>query len=269
MVKNLTKQTGTALAMTLMALALMVILVLTMNKLGASYAKSTSNSSDYDLAQNYARAAILAAENTALAFDNAAALQVPAGVGTLVARRNTVLSNGAFDIQTNGATCNMSAGGVRQGWCYQSAGVGSDFAQSSSFFPWTFTSSDSVKPCNSYSMVSGVLLSILDDRTNSFAIAYNSGDTSLCAQPRYIIEPISLNYLGGEGGGTIIRQANNAVPAPVIDVAQSPRVYRITVRAFGRNGDTRVTLQEYVAIYTANGNASSIIPLSVRWLRPE
>lgn len=265
MVKDLSKQNGTALAMTLMALALMVILVLTMNKLGASYAKSTSNSSDYDLAQNYAKSAMLAAENTALAFDNAAALQVPAGAGTLVARRNTILSNGAFDIQTNGATCNMSAGGVRQGWCYQSAGVGSDFAQNTNFFPWTLTAADLTAPCNSYTASSGNL-PILDDKTNRLGITFNTNDSSLCVQPRYIIEPISLNYVGG---GANIIQGNGATL--VIDTLQSARVYRITVRAFGRNGDTRVTLQEYVAIYTAAGvNASSnIIPLSMRWLRPE
>ena len=266
MVKNTLKQQGSALAMTLMALSLMVILVLTMNKLALSYTKSASNSSDYDLAQNYARAAMLAAESTALAFDNAAALQTPSGTGTLVARRRTILSSGTYNVESNGATCNMSAGGVKQGWCYQSAGVGSDFAQNSNFFPWTLTDANSVKPCNSYSPQSGYL-PILDDKTNSFGITYSSGDSSLCVQPRYIIEPISLNYIGG---GSSILQANGALLN--IDTTQSARVYRITVRAFGRNGDTRVTLQEYVAIYTqiaANVNSTSIIPLSVRWLRPE
>lgn len=249
--------------MTLMALALMVTMILTMNKLALSYTKSASNSSDYDLAQNYARAAMLAAEATVLAFDNAAALQSPAV--PLATSRHTILSSGAFNVESNGATCNMSAGGVRQGWCYQSAGVANNFAQSSNFFPWTLTAAGLDAPCNSYTAKSGNL-PILDDRTNKFGIAYNSGDTSLCVQPRYIIEPISLHYLGG---GTNILQANGGLLN--IDANQSARVYRITVRAFGRNGDTRVTLQEYVAIYTAIGvNVSSnIIPLSVRWLRPE
>lgn len=267
MVKDLSKQNGTALAMTLMALALMVILVLTMNKLGASYAKSISNSSDYDLAQNYAKSAMLAAEATVLTFDNNAGLQNPAGGGTLVARRYAILSqtSGTYNVESSGATCNMSAGGVRQGWCYQSAGVGSDFAQNTNFFPWTLTAANLTAPCNSYTASSGNL-PILDDKTNRLGITFNTNDSSLCVQPRYIIEPISLNYVGG---GANIIQGNGATL--VIDTLQSARIYRITVRAFGRNGDTRVTLQEYVAIYTATGvNASSnIIPLSMHWLRPE
>ena len=58
----------------------------------------------------------------------------------------------------------------------------------------------------------------------------------------------------------------------------SPILYRITVVAFGRNGDTKVTLQELVLINNydsdlrfngdiATNLAQRIIRISTRWIR--
>ena len=250
---------GTALAMTLLALAMMVLLVAGLNQVVVTQQKSAANNADYLIAQNYAQMALLDAESTVRTFDYTNNME-----NKDFAARTYVESH----VVTVNNTCESS------GWCYSSSGQ--------TWQPWESTSLNSAAPCNSYTAKSGNQ-PMLNDKTSSFTKLYNTGDASLCVQPRYIMEMLNPNFIGrsnltnniiagaGQESGNIT-QANGALLKIYKNGASalpSGRLYRITVRAFGKNGNTRVTLQEYLVITTRNGatvSTSDIIPLSVRWL---
>jgi type IV pilus assembly protein PilX len=253
------KSAGTALAMTLLALAMMVLLVAGLNQVVVTQQKSAANNADYLVAQNYAQMALLDAEFTVRTFDFTNNMENKDFDTRIYEESHVVTVNN---------TCESS------GWCYSSSGQ--------AWQPWESTHSNSVAPCNSYTAKSGNQ-PMLNDKTSSFTKLYNTGDTSLCVQPRYIIEMLNPNFIGrsnlannnvagvGQESGNVT-QANGAL-LPIYKngtgALPSGRLYRITVRAFGKNGNTRVTLQEYVLITTRNGatlSTSDIIPLSVRWL---
>lgn len=258
--KTIKKSAGTALAMTLLALAMMVLLVAGLNQVVLTQQKSAANNADYLVAQNYAQMALLDAESTVRTFDYTNNME-----NKDFAARNYVESH----ITTNN-TCNSS------GWCYSSLGQ--------AWQPWLVvdTAANIVAPCNSYTE-SG-MVPVIDEYTGFVkAQSYASGDSSLCSQPRYIMELLNPNFIGrsnlnnnnsagtGQESGNIT-QVNGAllqIYKNGINALPSGRLYRITVRAFGKNGNTRVTLQEYLVITTRGGatiGTSDILPLSVRWL---
>lgn len=257
--KTIKKSAGTALAMTLLALAMMVLLVAGLNQVVLTQQKSAANNADYLVAQNYAQMALLDAESTVRTFDFTNNME-----NKDFAARNFEESH----VVTVNNTCESS------GWCYSSLGQ--------AWQPWESTSSSSVAPCNSYTAKSGYQ-PMLNDKLSSFTKLYNTGDTSLCVQPRYIMEMLNPNFIGrsnlnnnnsagaGQESGNIT-QANGAllqIYKNGTNALPSGRLYRITVRAFGKNGNTRVTLQEYLVITTRSGvtiSTSDIVPLSVRWL---
>lgn len=250
---------GTALAMTLLALAMMVLLVAGLNQVVVTQQKSAANNADYLMAQNYAQMALLDAEFTVRTFDYAHNMENKDFAARIYEESHVVTVNN---------TCESS------GWCYSGSGQ--------AWQPWESTSLNSVAPCNSYTAKSGYQ-PMLNDKLSSFTNLYNTGDASLCIQPRYIMEMLNPNFIGrsnlannnvagaGQEGGSIT-QANGAllqIYKNGTNALPSGRLYRITVRAFGKNGNTRVTLQEYLVITTRNGatvSSSDIIPLSVRWL---
>lgn len=250
---------GTALAMTLLALAMMVLLVAGLNQVVVTQQKSAANNADYLMAQNYAQMALLDAEFTVRTFDYAHNMENKDFAARIYEESHVVTVNN---------TCESS------GWCYSGSGQ--------AWQPWESTSLNSVAPCNSYTAKSGYQ-PMLNDKLSSFTNLYNTGDASLCIQPRYIMEMLNPNFIGrsnlannnvagaGQEGGSIT-QANGAllqIYKNGTNALSSGRLYRITVRAFGKNGNTRVTLQEYLVITTRNGatvSSSDIIPLSVRWL---
>ena len=253
------KSAGTALAMTLLALAMMVLLVAGLNQVVVTQQKSAANNADYLVAQNYAQMALLDAEPTIRSYDYAHNMENKDFAARVFEESHVVTVNN---------TCESS------GWCYSSSGQ--------TWQPWESTHSNSVAPCNSYTAKSGNQ-PMLNDKTSRFTKLYNTGDTSLCVQPRYIIEMLNPNFIGrsnlannnatgaGQESGNIT-QANGALLSIYkngTNALPSGRLYRITVRAFGKNGNTRVTLQEYLVITTRNGatiSSSDIIPLSIRWL---
>lgn len=252
---------GTALAMTLLALAMMVLLVAGLNQVVVTQQKSAANNADYLIAQNYAQMALLDAESTIRSYDYAHNMENINFAARVFEESHVVTTNN---------TCENT------GWCYSSLGQ--------AWQPWlkVDTSANVVAPCNSYTE-SG-MVPVIDERSSIVnAHVYTSGDSSLCSQPRYIMEMLNPNFIGrsnlanniiagaGQEGGNIT-QANGAllqIYKNGINALPSGRLYRITVRAFGKNGNTRVTLQEYLVITTRNGatvSSSDIIPLSVRWL---
>ena len=277
---------GNALALVLFALSLMLLLAVTLNQVIITQQRGLNNSTDYQLAQNYAKAAMLDAESVVYNFDSSAALEA----ATTAVARYTILSSGTYDIDNGTTSCNSS--GVKLGWCYNP--LGSDPRNSDpSWQPWTITenAASSLYPCNSYSpSKSGAnnAVPLIDEKSSLVtAHVYSTGDTSLCDQPRYIMEPINLFYTGRMASGLVfgeesggITQANGVnmiLYKKGTNAVNAARLYRITVRAFGRNGNTRVTLQEIVAIAnnsnlrgigdSANIPAHNIIPISMRWIR--
>jgi len=248
---------GGALAMTLLAIAMMVTLILALNKLALSHQRSAANYGDYELAQNAARMALLNAEATIYSFDITSNMEAL----TIQQRINAVLAL---------AGSNNACGGT--GWCYST---------DLTWQPWLQTSSSNNLPCNSYSVSinpnDSNALPWIDQATGNFN-TFNTGLT-LCAQPRYIMELVNPSYTGrqvlGQQHGQLT-QINGATIRMYDNDAggRAARLYRITVRAFGRNGNTRVTLQEYVAIVgpvlsTATDVRMRIIPISLRWLRDD
>lgn len=257
---------GTALAMTLLALAMMVLLVAGLNQVVVTQQKSAANNADYLMAQNYAQMALLDAEFTVRTFDYAHNMENKDFAARIYEESHVVTVNN---------TCESS------GWCYSGSGQ--------AWQPWLESEvRNNVIPCNSYTAKKSGSDNIMPFIDEKFGVALNahvfdSQDTSLCSQPRYIMEILNPNFIGrsnlasniiagaGQEGGNIT-QANGAllqIYKNGTNALPSGRLYRITVRAFGKNGNTRVTLQEYLVITTRNGatvSSSDIIPLSVRWL---
>ncbi len=277
MVTKLTKQSGGALAITLLSLAMMIVLVLAMNKVVLVQQRSSANYADYELARSYAKLALLDAEETVFNYDQARNFDNTNSPQAL--NRYTAISSSTANIVTNGANCNLSS--TNKGWCYISSGANKNYIESANFIPWEMTSSSSVKPCNNYTL-NTTNVPIMDDQSSRYTIPFNTNDTSICVQPRYIIEPLNLDYRARfESDATYIygkvmqvnsadltvfryRKSNAAVELG------SPRLYRITVRAFGKSGDTRVTLQEYLIINQSSFSSTryqAIIPVSIRQLK--
>lgn len=254
------KSNGTALAMTLLALAMMVLLMAGLNQVVITQQKSAANNADYLMAQSYAQMALLDAESTVRAFDYTNSMETKNFAARIYVESHITTNN----------TCNSS------GWCYSSLGQ--------AWQPWLIvdTAANVVAPCNSYT--ESAMVPVIDEYASFVkAESYASGNSSLCSQPRYIMEMLNPNFIGrsnlannnvagaGQESGNIT-QANGAllqIYKNGTNALPSGRLYRITVRAFGKNGNTRVTLQEYLVITTRNGatvSSSDIIPLSVRWL---
>ncbi len=265
---------GSALAIVLFVLVIMLLLAVTLNQIMIGQLRAVNNSNDVLLAQNYARLALLNAEATVYNFDVARGFEANS-----IDSRNTILTAA---MPTSGS-CNSS------GWCYKSITSGNIRNSDPAWQPWTLSeiAGPSLFPCRSYTASkngSNNDVPLIDEKLTTAPI-YNTGDSSLCAQPRYIMEALQLDFRGQIAAGQadpvqgVIAQNNRTSirSFQANDAGQrSARVYRITVRAFGKNGDTRVTLQETVAIMQNSQNrnvgdavnipAHNIIPLSVRWL---
>lgn len=107
------------------------------------------------------------------------------------------------------------------------------------------------KPCASYlqTKTSGTATNIplidINDAANNghskYALEYSRGETGLCALPRYQIEFLSDDYN--------LNTASNST------YVKNGRIYRVTSRAFGINGNIQVTEQAYFMAQCGNGQA--------------
>lgn len=309
------RQEGMILAIVLLCVSIMVLMIYVLSQIVVNQQKSTNNYADIERAENYAKAAMFAAESRVYYFDAgqyaSAGLSVSndstknfesptaaccnSGSGSIITRRVSVLKNmpGSVDLTALGQTCNV--GNAYKGICYKAIGYGTTIVASNSnsdqsWKPWTLTPSGVVKPCSTYNSTN---IPMIDDSTYRYSWRYSTSDSSLCSDPRMIVEPISLDYHGKyalSGGSpvyesdTLIQNNLSSITLYKVDTSNnnvlilSPRLYRITVVAFGRNGDTKVTLQELVLINNYNSNlrfdgdssgnlTHRIIRVSTRWLR--
>lgn len=307
-------QEGMILAIVLLCISIMVLMIYVLSQIVVNQQKSTNNYADIKIAENYAKAAMFAAESRVYYFDagqyalasinvnddltknmeSSTANCCNASNGSTITRRLLVLKNmsGSVDLTTLGQTCNT--GNAYKGICYKAIGYGSSIVASNSnsdqsWQPWTLTATGVVKPCNTYTTTS---IPMIDDSTYRYSWRYSTGNTSLCSDPRMIVEPVSLDFHGNYGlSGSPVNELdtltqNNLASITLYQVdtssnvvtIASPRLYRITVVAFGKNGDTKVTLQELVLINNYDSDlrfsgddvtnlTHRIIRISTRWVR--
>lgn len=305
------KSHGMALAMVLMCLSIMSVMIYGISQMISSQQRSASNYVDMKMAENYARAAIFDAESRVYYFDLENQMESPPitckdavsalggqdaskyiGANCLSLRRGWRLQHlqDGSNLIANGNTCNYGDA-KNKGFCFNNSlsiggGLDTVFNSDIAWQPWKDTSNDSSKvtaPCsNTYTRED---VPLIDDKKLRSSIEYPVNDVRNCASPRYIIEPINLDFRGhygelidtiGEAENTYendkLIQKNDAViilykmnessslayqentnnPPPLIP---SARLYRITAVAFGHNGNTRVMLQEVIAVSNFVPNA--------------
>lgn len=286
---------GYVLPIVLICSTLMVMMANNASKILISLQKSVSNYEDIKLAERYAYETMLSAESFVYEFDIKNNLESPnilcnVAASYLVLNGRSFSSDDCISIRRGYALLKALDNSFWQDEFYKKGfwykrivnqqgkvvKLNSDFL----WQPWRKLSSQSVlanKPCNSYTYHYHDQLPLIDDRNNRYSISYNTKDYKLCTNPRFIIEPISLDYRGTYIATDnpnyeqyFISQNNNDKQfisyKSLFDedgnskvIINSSRLYRITVVAFGRSGDSRVTLQEIVAVNQYNKEDLRII----------
>lgn len=231
------------------------------------------------------------------------------------------ITNNFPNFVTDGSKCN-SGNPSLVGVCYKRIDK-KDYTFNSDYtwHPWEESVPASVtsasKPCNTYSDKNLTMLDA-NDSTNSnakplFAREVNVYSASICANPRFIIEPINFDFRGkyidsykeSDGvqdhtfesdlftqlnGTTMLMYKMNTESNTVYgsEVESDPnvnsvRLYRITAKGYGRNGDSRAILQEIIMIDGFDNDNSyprvkyhdhpqnlayRIVRLSIRWIKP-
>jgi type IV pilus assembly protein PilX len=249
---------GFVLAIILVFLSMILGLLYSLNQLILSQNRSFSNYIDREVGLNYAKLALLDAESAAYNMDLANDLEHAAdsqcGTSTQFSRANNrylILScaNSNKNLVAAGKQCNYGA--KYCGWCYAPVFDGS-YREDPNWRPWEEQALLSPKvriPCPSYIQFShaGIKqIPWIDILKSPYARSYTGGDGVLCAAPRYIVEIIDLDYN--------------------VAMLKSARLYRITARAFGKNGNTRITLQEYLAVGQGVDSKLISLPLTMRRL---
>lgn len=331
-------QQGVVLAIVLITLSVMLVMVYVLSQIVTSQQKSTTNYADIKLAENYARMAMFKAEESAFYFDlnnsmespniscDLAANQVGGSKARYVdadclgIRRGWQLKHLKVgtnkDLIDNGEGSCHDGDSTYQGFCYKSISIADNnaaehtFNSDQSWTPWTVNLGSTVKPCDSYMVPRSSANSIpsIDDKDSHYSIMYSANNVSLCTNPRYIIEPININYRGNysligddpkcesdiftqiNGAKITVYKADagknvsydNSMGSTTVEsgvIIPSGRLYRLTVVAFGRNGNTRVVLQEIIMINNFSTNelrlpmdtftnkSYRIVRISTRWLK--
>jgi len=144
-------------------------------------------------------------------------------------------------------TNNCGSGTAYTGFC-SSANADNGYSE-----PWLRVSDSSVSPCTGSYRLQTVdskgnnLLPILDNTDKGkehWSISYDTGNTSLCAQPRYMLELLDYDF-------------------NITGITKSARLYRVTSRAFGTNGTTVSTYQAYFFVRCSAANNCYASLLSV------
>ena len=240
---------------------------------------NTASSQDYNKALHYARLALIQAKKDiynlqcpndnchngfAYSTTNSCHNQYPQNIAQQ--RACTLQEN--YHIITEARNCNHNS---------QWKGVCANFNNDNILIPtelppYLQTSIEAYKPCSSYDQdvdnYGKPLIPIIDDKNSNYSRTFNTNDTNLCAQPRYQIEFIDLDYQGDINGqdcsntndtkcNSFLAQAqtiNRGIKLLTDDgINKSAILYRVTVRSFGIDGNVRVTLIKYILI---NSNPS-------------
>lgn len=228
--------TGSALIVTLLLMAALGAVIYGLSMVTALSQSNESQKSDLLLAQNYANMALFDNTNGGvgkiLAFESAIFSSATYGATSIESMTDTnrqMLINNFFTNSCNGGPTTPL--GFNKGLC------SSESASGNNSMPLLRISSQVTKPCPSYSLTSIIngqtALPLIDDGQSRYSLVYGTGDNSLCHQPNFTLELLSPEFQIGN----YVNQA---------------RLYRVTVRAFGRNGDTQVTMQAYFYVRCPN-----------------
>ncbi|MDD3265653.1 MAG: hypothetical protein PHC75_00555 [Burkholderiales bacterium] len=267
----------------------MIILASSTSKILIGHQKSVNGYVDNKLAEMYAYETIKYAESYVYEFDLKYNLESPViscdgAASKLNVSRGQLANADCLNIRrlvTLDKSINQTidSGSCQNGFCYKPIEkniylANNSFNSDYSWQPWKLLPSVMQKvtqPCNSYIFKSAdKLIPLVDDRASNYSILYPVNDESLCTYPRFIFEAINLDYRGvyqndenSEHDIYYLNQSRNHDDLIIykskrdIDdldsiLINSARLYRITVVAFGRSGDTRVLLQEIIMINNHN-----------------
>lgn len=206
------RQRGSALIVALMVLLMMTLVVLASSRLIVDEQRIGSNQSDRQATFQLAELALKAAEARVAEMDQALD----------VAGKSDDALFGAGGVFSASCRNDANPAGWQSGLCATSAQVGGGALQS-----WERTVSvgkqsvPALHPCGNaleYAFKSGAVQNRCPDVVTLDGV---------WANPRYLIELVDRNYQDSDGGG---------------------RLYRLTVRAWGKNANSVVTLQSYYVV---------------------
>lgn len=256
---SIRQRQGFILATIIVFLLFMLFMVLGSIRLGIFTQKYSGNSSDLALAQNLANQAIFdsnaGALRTILDFEENSAW---GGIDCEQLRPELMAADQRkiclAQYFANSCTNSLAPIKFQKGLC--APPVATSFS-----LPLLRSSSldaAQYKPCATYTLTnvaSGTatipLIDINDNNGNAvFAFTYNSGFNNLCSQPRFQIELLNDDF-----------QIATSVNSYYVSGA---RLYRVTSRAFGRNGNTQASRQAYFYLTCPNNSCHASL-LNTSW----
>lgn len=287
----LVNQRGYILPLVLICSTLMIALVSSTSKILIGHQKSINNHVDIKLAEMYAYETIKYAESYVYHFDLIYQLENPniscnEAATKLGIPDNKLAPDNCLNIRRGAKLhklINMSNDGqCSKGFCYKLSKssiyvINTNFSSDYTWKPWELVSSplhNATKPCNWYvtQHKDKQVTPLIDNKAGVYSIVHHIGDTSLCAQPRFIFEPINLDYRGtylsdntsdndiyylgktSNHDSLIMYKVKRNVDTLDSILINSARLYRITVVTFGKHGDTKVILQSIIMINNHDSN---------------
>lgn len=250
--KLISKNYGIALVTVLSLLAFMAVLLYGLASLTSVVQSDIGKRNDIILARIYANTAIFDNANGAIAKIRAfEAFQFSAISNQRISQmsnENRILLRDQYF--TNNCTNNqLVPAGFNHGLC---RAENSDAGGNNNSLPLLRLDLGILKPCDSSSLVTVIngqnALPLIDDRSNRFSFSYVTGDNTVCHQPNYFIELMNTNFSGLTG-------VNGA------------RLYRVTARAYGRNGNTQATQQAYFYVGCTDSGVCTVSLLNSQLLR--
>lgn len=243
---RISKNDGIALITVLSLLVFVAVLLYGLAGLTSVVQSDIAKKNDIILARTYANTAIFDANSGAVAqirtfeefqfsgFNNQRLAQMTNENRILV--RNQYFTNNCTNTQ-------VAPAGFTRGLC---SAENTDPGGNNNSMPLLRLATDVVRACPSGSIgtvISGQnALPLIDDRDSRYSFTYATGDATLCHQPNYLIELINTNFNG-------LATVNGA------------RLYRVTAKAFGRNGNTQVIEQAY--FYAGRNNNTGVVAISL------
>lgn len=243
------KQDGNAILFVLTIILIISYLATKLSINISQFSATYSNNKDYQLAKYYNTLTIRAAEKLLETFTcpdqnckSSFVNNIPQECKkyTDIVQIRSCALRVMYNILFDANNCNMNQ--TWRGFC---GSFSNDYLYAESPFIFLDIVAQAKPPCDFYnsnlSYQGKSLVNRLDDKNLSSAISYNTNDLKLCAQPRYLIEFVDLNFTDN---------SSNPIRNYVL--------YRITAKSFGINGNIGYIKQEYFAVETTS------LPISQR-----
>ncbi len=240
---RISKNDGIALITVLSLLVFVAVLLYGLAGLTSVVQSDIAKKNDIILARTYANTAIFDANSGAVAqirtFEE---FQFPGFNNQRLAQMTDVQRNEVRTLffKDNCTNTQVAPAGFTKGLC-STEGAGNNYSM-----PLLRLGTDVVRACTSGSIgtvISGQnALPLIDDRDSRYSFTYATGDATLCHQPNYLIELMNTNFNG-------LATVNGA------------RLYRVTAKAFGRNGNTQAIEQAY--FYAGRNNNTGVVAISL------